>query len=150
MVRGRMLSGVDRLDDINLIQNKVFVEELNIPADMGMDDAFCMHALALDEESKPCAIGKIMFDGDTFTISGVAVLAQYRRQKYGDFIVRLLVDKAIMSNASEMYSDVLEGTEKLFESIGFETCAQSYVKYGKTWIPMKLDVSNIHKCCNCH
>ena len=72
-----------------------------------------------------------------------------RRKKYGDFIVRLLIDKAMMSGAQMINADVLQEAVPLFETVGFTTSGELYEKDGKQWLPMQLQAGSIHKCCNC-
>ena len=149
MVFGKFISGVDDLTQVTEIRRKVFEEELGIFSE-GEDlaDAFCMHALAYDKDI-PVGTGRILFDGEQFKIAGIAVLKEFRGQKYGDFLIRLLVDKAMMSNAQEICLDALCGTEGFFEMIGFEIAGEKFENQGSSWIPMILYSKNIHKCCDC-
>ncbi|MEI3338635.1 MAG: GNAT family N-acetyltransferase [Eubacterium sp.] len=148
MVFGKFISGKDDLRQVQEIRQKVFAEELGLTMLGEMPDEFCMHALAYEGE-QPVGMGRIMYDGDRFTIAGIAVLPEYRGQKYGDFLARLLIDKAMMSNAQEIYLDALSGTESFFGKLGFEVCGAEYDNLGGSWIPMILHTDQIHKCCNC-
>lgn len=148
MVFGKFISGNNDLKQVQAIRRMVFKEELGLSGQADLPDEFCIHAIAYDGE-KAAGTGRILFDGDRFTIAGIAVLPEYRGQKYGDFLVRLLVDKAMMSNAQEIHLDALEGTEGFFKTIGFEGCGERYQKCGGRWIPMILRTDQIHKCCNC-
>ncbi len=148
MVFGKFISGADDLTQVQEIRQKVFVQELGLSMKEDMPDEFCMHALAYAGDM-PVGIGRILFDGERFTIAGIAVLPEYRGQMYGDFLIRLLVDKAMMSNAREIFLDALAGTEDFFRTIGFEVCGESYENLGGTWTPMVLHTAQIHKCCDC-
>lgn len=148
MVFGKFISGADDLTPVQEIRKKVFEEELGLSMQADMPDEFCMHALAYDGET-PVGIGRILFDGERFTIAGIAVLRKYRGQMYGDFLIRLLIDKAMMSNAREVYLDALAGTEDFFKITGFEVCGESYENCGGVWTPMVLQTAQIHRCCDC-
>ena len=149
MVFGKFVSGTEEMLQVRKIQREVFEQECGLlPQDKSESEEFCVCALAFDGET-PVGTGQILFDGTQFTISGVAVLKDYRGQKYGDFLVRLLVDKAMMSNAQAVYLDALSGTEDFFRTIGFEVCGESYKKAGGSWSPMILHTDQIHKCCGC-
>ena len=76
-------------------------------------------------------------------------MPEFRRKKYGDFIVRLLIDKAMMSGAQMINADVLQEAVPLFETVGFTASGALYEKDGKQWLPMQLQAESIHKCCNC-
>lgn len=78
-----------------------------------------MHVCLAYEGDTPVATGEITFDGESYRIQEVAVLPEFRRKKYGDFIVRLLIDKAMLSGAQTIEADVLQGTEVLFQEVGF-------------------------------
>lgn len=150
MVCGKLVSGSERNEEMQQmteIRNAVLKEELHLPIQEDMD-AFCMYALAY-EGDKAVATGGISFDGEVYRIQEVAVLAAYRKKKYGDFIVRLLIDKAMMSGAQVIEADIIKEAMPLFESIGFTISGEMYEKEGKIWAPMQLLVGSIHKCCNC-
>lgn len=150
MVFGKLISGADDLTPVKEIQKKVFEEELGLSVRTDLPDEFCMHALAYDgDQDIPVGTGRILFDGERFTIAGIAVLKEYRGQMYGDFLIRLLLDKAMMSNAGEIHLDALAGTEEFFKTIGFEVCGESYGSCGGNWTPMVLYAARIHKCCDC-
>ena len=148
MVFGKFISGADDLAEVQAIRQRVFAEELGLSMLTEMPDEFCMHALVY-EEDKTVGMGRILFDGERFTIAGIAVLPEYRGQKYGDFLIRLLIDRAVMSNAQEIYLDALCGTEGFFKGAGFEICGEQYENLGGAWIPMVLHAGQIHKCCDC-
>lgn len=148
MVFGKFISGAGDLYGPLKIREKVFAEELGLSGPESLPDEFCMHALAY-EGGKPVGTGRILFDGDSFTIAGLAVLPEYRGRKYGDFVLRLLIDKAMMSNAQEIRLDALEGTEKFFEKVGFSCAGRTFGRAGRSWTPMVLYTEQIHKCCDC-
>ena len=77
MVFGKFISGKDDLRQVQEIRQKVFAEELGLTMLGEMPDEFCMHALAYEGE-QPVGMGRIMYDGDRFTIAGIAVLPEYR------------------------------------------------------------------------
>lgn len=83
------------------------------------------------------ATGGITFDGESYRIQEVAVLPEFRRKKYGDFIVRLLIDKAMLSGAQTIEADVLQGAEVLFQEVGFAEAGTWYEKEGRQWQPMR-------------
>lgn len=150
MVRGRFYSGQDDLTEIKKIRKLVFQEELQMKPEIDEDgqDDYCMHVLAFEGE-EPVAIGRISFDGWDFVISKVAVLPEHRGKKYGDFIVRMLIDKAMMSNAKQVQLDSFEETTAFFETIGFQKKEDGGMLGDKKLIHMVLDTDSIHKCCNC-
>lgn len=150
MVKGRFYSGQDDLTEIIRIRQQVFTEELGIDAHLEADgqDDFCMHVLAFADDA-PVAVGRISYDGWEFVISKVAVLPEHRGKKYGDFIVRMLVDKAMMSNATQVKMDAFEDVVPFFETIGFSVVGDGGDLAGRKLVQMVLHTDQIHKCCNC-
>lgn len=150
MVRGKFYSAQDDLSRIKMIREQVFQREMGIPAEVEEDgqDPFCMHVIALDGET-PVATGRISYDGWEFVISKVAVLSEQRGKKYGDFVVRMLVDKAMMSNADKVKVEAFEEAAGFFETIGFERLGEAGELAGRSLVEMELKTDQIHKCCNC-
>ena len=146
MVFGKLVSGSEKneqMQQITDIRNSVLGQELQLPI-KEEPDAFCMYALAYEGET-PVATGGISFDGASYKMKEVAVLPEFLRKKYGDFIVRLLIDKAMMSGAQMINADVLQGAVPLFETVGFKASGALYEKDGKQWLPMQLQAESIHK-----
>lgn len=115
MVFGKLVSGSEKneqMQQVTDIRNAVLGQELQLPI-KEEPDAFCMYALAYEGET-PVATGGISFDGASYQMKEVAVLPEFRRKKYGDFIVRLLIDKAMMSGAQMIKADVLQGSGTAF------------------------------------
>lgn len=150
MVFGKLVSGSEKNEQTRQvadIRTRVLEAECGLKIE-AEPEAFCMYALAY-EGDVPVATGGIAFDGETYRIQEVAVLPEFRRKKYGDFIVRLLIDKAMMSGAQSIEADVLKGAEALFQEVGFAEAGTWYEKDDRQWQPMQLQAGNIHKCCNC-
>ncbi|MCD7981862.1 MAG: GNAT family N-acetyltransferase [Clostridiales bacterium] len=135
--------------DINLVREickQVFRQEYGPDLSGVTADEFCLSALVFAGE-EPAGMGRIFFDGTDFKIMEVAVLPEYRGEKYGDFMVRLLIDRAMMSGAREICLDALPGTEGFFRTIGFEAEGKPYEEGGISRQPMVLHTDRIHKCC---
>lgn len=164
MIQGKFFSGNDDLTEIKKIRKAVFQDELGIKEEIEEDglDNLCMHVLAYDN-GVPVAVGRICYDGWEFVISKVAVLKEHRHKMYGDFIVRMLIDKAMMSGAVEIKLESPRSCVGFFKGIGFEekdlnAChsRQNTEVSGnvnceeRSGVEMVLDISRIHKCCDCN
>ena len=107
MVFGKLVSGSEKNEQTRQvadIRSRVLKEECGLKIE-AEPEAFCMYALAYEGDT-PVATGEITFDGESYRIQEVAVLPEFRRKKYGDFIVRLLIDKAMLSGAQTIEADV--------------------------------------------
>ncbi len=150
MVKGKFFSGQDDLSVVNNIRELVFQQELGIAKELDDDgqDAFCMHVVAYDEDF-PVATGRIAYDGWEFLISKVCVLKEHRGRKYGDFVVRMLVDRAMMSGATQVKTETFKSIVPFFETIGFHVECDMEDWAGFEMAEMVLHTDAIHKCCNC-
>ena len=147
MVQGKFLSGQDELNVIKEIRRQVFADPECWEDEL---DGRCMHVVAVQGD-QVVACGRIFYDGFECEISNVAVLPAYQRQKFGDFVVRMLIDKAVMSGVDEIRLEAPEAVCGFFEKIGFRaTTEQTEHENASGCIEMMLKKDQIYKCCGCH
>lgn len=131
MIQGKLLSYGSDLSEVFFIRKKVFVEEIGVSENVVFDDADneAIHVLVYEEPLKEKSIiskenaiatGRIVLDGNRCIISNIAVLKEYRNKEYGDFTVKMLLNKAFTSGVNEVIADSFSGTVKFFEKIGFK------------------------------
>lgn len=143
MVQGSFFSGQDDFSIIQNIRKQVFEE----PAMWENErDISSMHAVVYSD-NQAVGAGTIFYDGWECVISHVGVLPAYRGQKFGDFIVRMLIDKAVMANVEEIYLITDKKTAGFFEKIGFQRKKDIDEK---NFVLMGLRKEQIFKCCDCH
>ena len=152
MIRGIYLTGNDDLKDIHNIRKAVFTDEMGIPADIERDDndMMAMHALLEGEDKTFVATARMRFDGDTFILDKVAVLPDYRRKGYADFVVRMLLDKVFLANGNVIYADVTTDSLPFFTTIGFANDGEAYKKEAITYQPMKVEKGSVKTKCGGH
>lgn len=152
MIRGIYLTGNDDLSDIHNIRKAVFTDEMGIPADIENDDndMMAMHVLLEGEDKTFVATARMRFDGDTFILDKVAVLPDYRRKGYADFVVRMLLDKVFTANGKIIYADVNTDALPFFETIGFATDGEDYKKEAYFYRPMKVEKGSVKTKCGGH
>lgn len=152
MVQGKYLYYGDDLTDVYYIRRKVFIEEQGIPEENEFDenDQISVHALVYDNEddNKPVATGRVYHDGINYRIGRIAVLKEERGKYYGDFIVRLLVNKAFMSGAEEVKISAQTLAVPFYEKIGFKTYGDIYEEDGSDHIAMEVKLGAICKKCD--
>lgn len=117
MIQGKYVSTDAELSAFNNIVASVFSNSDNY------DDSVMNNKLLSlykeDSQITYTGAGRITYDLDYFVIDSVCVLPEYRNHKYGDFIVRILADKAIECGAKKVYAYVPSACVSLFEKIGF-------------------------------
>lgn len=152
MVEGRYVMTTQDMGDLKKIWRQVFIEEYGWPPEMlDLDEEkLLLHAVVYEGEKKqPVAAGTIEYGEDAFLISNVAVVAEKRNRLYGDFVLRMLVNKAVVSGGMPVRAEVTREAEKLFETVGFTACGVRYEKNGITLCPYELPLSNVKSCCSC-
>lgn len=138
MIQGKILSYGDDLTDIFNIRRKVFIEEKGIPEEKVFDqlDKEAMHVLVyenisncsdkrtVDKKKTPVAAGRIRYEDNVCKIDNVAVLKEYRNNQYGDFTVRMLLNKAFTAGIKDVQLLTTEDVTDFFRKIGFKVTTQ--------------------------
>jgi ribosomal protein S18 acetylase RimI-like enzyme len=123
LIQGKLLSYGSDLSDVYMIRRKVFLDEMNLPEGVEFDslDDMAMHVIVHEEagSTKAVATGRITYDGGDCEIGHIAVLKEYRNKKYGDFTVRMLLNKAFTAGVNDVSCIVFANTIAFFEKIGF-------------------------------
>lgn len=163
MIQGKILTSGDNLEEAFEIRKKVFIEELGIPKEIQFDqlDMEAMHVLVYEEpskandlkidkiniEKKAVATGRIVYDGEECQISNVAVLTEYRNRKYGDFTVRMLLNKAFTAGVTNVTVNASQEVTKFFEKIGFRLIENEFKSTGSLSYNMIIHVKDIVTKC---
>lgn len=150
MIRGVYLWYGDDLEDAYRIRRKVFVEEQKMREEDVFDslDKVSVHAIVYDENENPVASGRIAVDGEEYRIGKIAVLEQCRGKKFGDFLVRMLVDKGYLAGAKTVMVRSQIHAVPFYEKIGFVKCGKVFVDTdGLTVQPMELKKGALCKEC---
>lgn len=139
MVTGKFLTGNDDLSEVFRIREEVFVKEQNIARELEHDalDQGAIHVLIHDHGCN-VATGRLLCLDGSYSIGRVAVVKEERGKYYGDFVVRILVDKAFRLGAKEIAIDAQSQTVPFYEKIGFVVDGEECIKAGIPHVPMKI------------
>lgn len=119
-IQGKYIYSGEDISKLLYIRNQVFGDNSHEYNDFDYLDHQSIHVVAFsDVEKCEVATGRIVFDGDNYSISKVAVLEKYRGYYYGDFIVRMLAVKAFMAGAQSVMVKAPAHLIPFFEKIGF-------------------------------
>lgn len=151
MIKGQYLSYGDDLTKVHEIRKAVFTEEYGIPEDVELDDddIMAMHVI-LDYENEKVGTGRMKYDGETFILDKMAVLKEHRNNGYGEFIVRMLLDKVFLANGKEIFTDATKDTVEFFKKIGFVEIGDEYEKDKLIYVPMKVQKGSVKTKCGGH
>jgi N-acetylglutamate synthase-like GNAT family acetyltransferase len=151
LIQGKLLSSEDDLTEALEIQRKVLVEEFGFSEEKIFDNknSCAMHAVVYhgNDHKKAVASGKIIYDGDDCRLDNIAVLKEYRKNQYGDFIVRLLINKAFTAGIKKVY--VISNIEMadFFWKIGFVQDGEEFMEEGIRKVKMSIRIENmVTKC----
>ncbi len=139
MIQGKILSYGDDLAEVFRIRREVLVEEFGVSEEIEFDglDEHAMHVIVYEEdnrknlsgelskEKKAVATGRIVYDGISCEIGHIAVLKEFRGKKYGDFTVRMLLNKAFTGGINEVVVNIDPILEKFYQKIGFKRVSSS-------------------------
>lgn len=151
LVQGKLLSYGDDLSEVYDIRKKVFQEEQGVAEEIEFDefDQVAVHVLVYEdsEQKKAVATGRIVYQEDCCKIGRVAVLKENRGMKYGDFVVRMLLNKAFLAGINSVYLNAQLSTIGFYEKIGFKVTGNEFEEAGIRHIKMIINKENL--CYNC-
>ncbi|MFT4144854.1 MAG: GNAT family N-acetyltransferase [Mobilitalea sp.] len=152
MIEAKLLTGKDNLNVIFNIRHRVFIDELQMQSINVFDnyDNQAIHVIVYLKEQDvnyPVASGRIIYDGSNCEIDKICVLKEYRRNKYGDFAVRMLLNKAFNSGINTVIVKTPKNIEKFFKSIGFCEAKLESGDLNSNLICLKIESNSIVKQC---
>lgn len=151
LIQGKILSYGNDLSEVFDIRRKVFIEEQHIPDEIEFDelDAEAMHVIVYEESGskKAVATGRIIYDGEYCRIGRIAVLKEYRGKKYGDFTVRMLLNKAFTADIHEVTIDAQVKAIEFYHKIGFQDVGIDFMEAGIPHRKMIIRDTDVITCC---
>lgn len=162
MIQGKILSNKDDLTQVFAIRRKVFVEEQGLSETEEFDqmDEYAIHVLVYEEEKNSnnkaktnrnaIAIGRMTYDGIICEIDRIAVLKEYRNKKYGDFAVRMLLNKAFLAEVHEVFVKVERDSINFYKKIGFRIFNSEDFDHDKHEVAMVIMIQDVKTTCNNH
>ncbi|MBQ9768164.1 MAG: GNAT family N-acetyltransferase [Lachnospiraceae bacterium] len=156
MICGRYYLGLDHMEEIQPIRREVFGAELGFPENINFDDTdeIAIHAVAYKDINRtiPVATGRLhkTGDGEDYKIGRIAVKKEERGQGFGDFIVRMLVDKGLMMGADRVIVGAQPHAIKFYEKIGFKPTGEIYLEANIEHTVMEIRQNSICKACQNH
>ncbi len=135
MISTKWLQG-GNLEEVLKIRTAVFENELNFEREYIYDDydSFGKNVLLYDS-GKAAGTGRLIFKDGKYLIDKICVLKEFRKNAYGELIIRMLVRKAVDMGAEKTYAHIDNKLRNLFEKIGFIADSETeekliMIKYG--------------------
>lgn len=156
MICGRYYLGLDHMNEIASIRREVFGTEQGWSDNIIFDDAdeTAIQAVVYKDINRtiPVGVGRLhkTADGEDYKIGRIAVKKDERGQGYGDFIVRMLVDKGLLMGADRVLVGAQPHAIAFYEKIGFRPVGETYEEAGIEHTVMEIRQNTICKACQGH
>jgi len=156
MICGRYYLGLDHMEEIAPIRREVVGTEQGWLDDILFDetDETAVQAVVYKDINRtiPVGVGRLhkTGDGEDYKIGRIAVKKEERGQGYGDFIVRMLVDKGLLMGADRVLVGAQPHAIAFYEKIGFRPIGETYVEAGIVHTVMEIRQNTICKACQGH
>ena len=144
------------MEEITPIRREVFGTEQGWCDDILFDetDETAIQAIVYKDMNRTIPVGvgrlhKLEAEGD-FKIGRIAVKKEERGQGYGDFIVRMLVDKGLMMGADRVLVGAQPHAIAFYEKIGFRSIGETYTEAGILHTVMEIRQNTVCKACQGH
>ena len=150
MIVGKYLWNGDDLSDAYKIRKEVFIKELGRAEEKVFDDLdkVSVHGVVYNEKQNPVASGRIFFDGEEYRLGKIAVLKEERKNGYGDFLVRMLIDKGFEAGADIINVRTQAPTVDFYKKIGFISNGEIFQDIDDLYVQaMQLKKNDLCKKC---
>ncbi|MFI3886583.1 GNAT family N-acetyltransferase [Streptococcus parauberis] len=116
------------------IRQKVFVQEQGVPLSMEIDEkeALCLHIVAYDDKDIACATCRILPDSkfNKVTLQRMAVLANYRGQKLGQFLMQETIAYCKKQGFKTMELHAQLTAKPFYDKLGFTSQGDIFQEAG--------------------
>lgn len=123
MVHGKIITEKSKIKEVHEILGEVFVKELQYKEEDIVKYLLKQtHYVLLYEgisDDCPVACGCLFLNESIANISLIAVKKKFRGKMYGDLAIRMLIDKAITLDFTNIYTNIPINLMSMFEKIGF-------------------------------
>ena len=149
MVTSEFILGINENDlkEVRAIRHTVFNVEQKIPEEIENDgyDSSAVHVLTY-MNGIPAATGRLLILNDEFTIGRIAVLKEYRKNRLGDLVVRLLIRAAFDMGGERQIVHAQLPVQGFYEKLGFTPKGEVYDEAGIPHITMTREGDIFGKC----
>ncbi len=148
MLYAEIVHGSEGLEKQYAIREKVFIEEQGVPKDLEQDeyDKISYHVLVI-EDDEPVGTGRVIYKDGVPLIGRIAVLKNHRGKKYGDLIVRKLVDFCFRKGDPRVEIHAQVQVLDFYKGIGFIPYGEKYLEAGIEHMSMYLTRDNMVMPC---
>ena len=128
MIQAKWCESDGELQDAFAIREAVFVSEQGFPSESEWDelDAVCDHVIVYDG-ALPVAAGRLYeLTGGAWGFGRVCVLKAHRKQRYGDLVVRMLLNRGLKKGAALFRISAQLHAQGFYEQFGFQAVGEPF------------------------
>lgn len=155
MIEGQYLYYGDSLQDVDYIKKLILEIDTNY---IKFQKKYMNEIISMDfdeaiygviyVDKKPIGAGKLLFDGLDFYIHEIMILSISEKEVYYDFLIRMLIDKAILLNGKKIQVAVPSEVASIYLNIGFQIIGTKVDECQQDWSLLELHFDSIRKSCN--
>lgn len=147
MIYAKYIFGIEDLTEVFYIREQVFEKEQKIDSNIQIDnkDKEAIHVIIKDNDNA-VATGRLVFDGIYYKVGRIAVLKEHRCMKYGRGVVQMLLDKAFIMGAKEVFVHSQLQVQSFYEKLGFIKVGDIFIEANLPHIKMLYNKNNIKNC----
>lgn len=114
MIEGKFLYLFDDLKDI------IYLKKRKNPClEIEQSDLEDRIYAVVYAEGQAVAMGELFLKEQNYYIDNIFVLEEKRKKGYGDFVARILIDKASIMGAKEVFTIIEQECELFYKKLGF-------------------------------
>lgn len=149
MVTAEIKHGSQGLDEQYRIRYQVFTLEQDVPIEIEQDeyDQISQHVIVY-EDNVAVGTGRIINKKDIWLIGRIAVLPDYRGKRYGDLIVRKLVDHGFRMGYKKIEVHSQLQVLNFYKHIGFVEYGDEYLESNILHKSMYITEDLFYKPCS--
>lgn len=140
MLEGKYLLFCDSLDDVIKVRQKCLIDPISDPLDNET-----IHVIVY-EDKEPIACGRMLMNEDNFVFDNIYVIEEKRNAKIGDFVLRLLIERADLMCAEKVYLKSSPRSKEFFVRFGFEDVKEEGTDYD-LYLDIKKYLNRKSCCC---
>lgn len=112
-------------NECKYIREEVFMKEQTFVDEFDEIDKYALH-LIVYIDNLPIATGRVFKSEDSYYIGRIAVLKQYRKNKIGSYVIKLLEDKAKELGAKTITLSAQCRVKSFYEKLGYIPIGSTY------------------------
>ncbi|MGT2934508.1 GNAT family N-acetyltransferase [Streptococcus castoreus] len=127
------------------IRQEVFVKEQGVPISLEIDqnEAYCLHFVLYDKNTRPCATCRLLPHADDFhqvTLQRMAVLKTYRHQGIGKQLISYILDDAQRQGITKITLHAQLSAQTFYTKLGFQAKGDRFDEAGIDHITMEKNL----------